>query len=154
MAFANLRREQTQTERQEPARVCPPPHSDRAVLPPPVGDPGSLDEAGRIGLLEQLLRVDHQACVLQQAPLPCQLSGEGLFFPGAGALQGHGQSALPLRDGRPQLSDTVGEVADHRSAVGLEGVQTEDKTPIRAALQQQASRGPKWSAHRNSPPFV
>lgn len=25
MAFANLRREQTQTERQEPARVCPPP---------------------------------------------------------------------------------------------------------------------------------
>lgn len=153
MAFANLR---TQTERQEPARVRPPPP---LRPPPPVGDPGSLHEAGHVGLLEQLLRVDHQACMLQQASLPRELSGEGLFFPGAGALQGRGQSALPLRYGRPQLSDTVGEVADHRGAVGLEGVQDEDpkrgqNTHESLHYSNRPLEGRRGSVHRNSPPFA
>lgn len=134
-----------------------------------MSDPGSLHEAGGVELLEQLLCVDHQACMLQQTSLPRELSREGIFLPAAGALQGHSQGTLTFCYSRSQLSDTVSQLTDCHGAVGLERIQEQNpksgpntELPLRAALPQLASRGALFQERytdtgrnqRNSPPFV
>lgn len=117
-----------------------------------MSDPGSLHEAGCVELLEQLLCVDHQACMLQQTSLPRELSREGLFLPAAGALQGHSQGTLTFCYSRSQLSDTVSKLTDCHGTVGLERIQeskewTKHRTAFkRAALQQLASRGLRFKS--------
>lgn len=113
-----------------------------------MSDPGRLHEAGCVELLEQLLCVDHQASVLQQTSLPRELSREGLFLPGAGALQGHSQGTLTFCYSRSQLSDTVSQLTDCHGAVGLERIQESKKWTKhkRAALPRLTTRGRRFKS--------
>lgn len=77
---------------------------------PVVSDSGSLYEAGRIGLLEQLLCVGHQACMLQQTSPLWDLGRQGLLPPAAGSLHSQSQSTLTLRYSCSQLSDAVSQL--------------------------------------------
>lgn len=86
---------------------------------PVVGDSGSLYEAGCISLLEQLLCVGHQACMLQQASPLWDLGRQGLLPPAAGSLQGQSQGPLTLCHSRSQLSDTVRQLMESHCTVRL-----------------------------------
>lgn len=137
MAFANLRREHTSIG------IYPNPSSGPSCALPVVSDPGSLHEAGCVQLLEQLLRVDHQACMLQQTSLPRELSRQGLFLPAAGALQGHSQGTLTFCYSRSQLSDAVSQLTDCHGTVGLERIQEQD--PKSGPNTEPPSKEPHYS---------
>lgn len=112
---------------------------ERAIASPAVRDSGGLHEAGRVRLLEQLLRVGHEARLLQQTLLLRDLPQQGLALPGAGALQGGGQGALSLHHGRPQLADGVRQLVKSHRAVCLQVEGDQEERPEQVSRTQDAT---------------
>ena len=113
-----------------------------------MSDSGSLHKAGRVGLLEQLLRVGHQARILQQTSLLRHLGGHGLLLPVACSLQGHSQSTLTLRYSCSQLSGAVVQLIECHGAVRLERSQ-----PKMSRLGGSCRNRRHTSGHHNNRPI-
>lgn len=86
-----------------------------------MGETRGLNEAGRVGLLQQLLGEGEQPRMLQQALLLGRLRRERLPAAAARRLQALRQARLPLRQRRAQLPHALSQLLLRSSAVHLLG---------------------------------